>query len=84
MFLFGVATTAIVGTAILLPVLAVWQLRTSNEAFAHGKIRGRNMAMAERGPELRKWQQYAAYCRSCALSGEADPQDFEEFCQSDK
>ena len=28
---------------------------------------------------LDKWQQYAAYCRSCAKSGEHDPHDFEAF-----
>ncbi len=27
------------------------------------------------------WQSFAAYCRSCALSGECDPQDFHEFCR---
>ena len=29
--------------------------------------------------ELGQWQQFAAYCRSCALSGEHDPQDFQDF-----
>lgn len=28
---------------------------------------------------LEQWQQFAGYCRLCALSGEADPQTFEEF-----
>lgn len=29
--------------------------------------------------ELGQWQQYAAYLRSCALSGESDPHDFDAF-----
>lgn len=29
--------------------------------------------------ELAKWQQFASYCRSCALSGESDPVEFEDF-----
>lgn len=31
------------------------------------------------GEELRLWQAYASYCRSCALSGEANPEDMETF-----
>lgn len=30
--------------------------------------------------ELAMWQRFAWYCRSCALSGEHDPMDFETFC----
>lgn len=32
--------------------------------------------------ELSAWQQFAGYCRSCALSGEHDPQSFEDFVKS--
>lgn len=35
----------------------------------------------EPGKELRNWQRFAAYCHSCAMSGECDPQDFFEFCR---
>ncbi len=30
--------------------------------------------------ELSAWQRFSSYCRSCALSGESNPQEFEEFC----
>jgi hypothetical protein len=29
--------------------------------------------------KLTQWMQYAAYCRSCAKSGDHDPHDFEAF-----
>lgn len=29
--------------------------------------------------ELALWQQFASYCRSCALSGESNPLDFDSF-----
>lgn len=29
--------------------------------------------------ELALWQRFASYCRSCAISGEHDPLDFEAF-----
>lgn len=28
---------------------------------------------------LSDYQRFASYCRSCALSGESDPQSFEDF-----
>lgn len=28
---------------------------------------------------LSQWMQFAGYCRSCALSGEHDPHDFQGF-----
>lgn len=33
----------------------------------------------EHGPDIAMWQRFASYCRSCALSGEHDPMDFETF-----
>ena len=34
--------------------------------------------------QLAQYQQFAAYCRSCALSGESDPQTFEQFVETMK
>ncbi len=31
--------------------------------------------------ELKAWKKFAAYCRSCALSGESNPQDFKTFVE---
>jgi hypothetical protein len=33
----------------------------------------------QRDDELRSWKRFAAYCRSCAMSGENDPHTFEQF-----
>lgn len=37
-----------------------------------------NLAIMEIKRDLRAWQRYANFCRSCALSGEI-PESFEEF-----
>jgi hypothetical protein len=36
-------------------------------------------ALEEAEQTIGQWQRYAAYCRSCALSGESDPHTFEQF-----
>ncbi len=35
-------------------------------------------------PVLLMWQRFASYCRSCALSGEHDPDEFETFAARQK
>ncbi len=36
-------------------------------------------ALDEREREAGQWRRFAAYCRSCALSGESNPHTFEQF-----
>lgn len=33
----------------------------------------------DHGPDMKTWKRFASYCRSCALSGESNPLDFEQF-----
>ena len=54
------------------------QLRHANKLSA-----AQDELLKLQAAELAQWQQFASYCRSCALSGEHDPQDFADFTQGD-
>lgn len=38
------------------------------------------LTLAQLVAENEQWRRFASYCRSCALSGESNPQTFQEFC----